>query len=1568
MIARTGADTVRTNPVSQVLSFLLLFQCVLLFAFPARGDLGTAPEVAGAVPVADGESEADTAPPTMAETVPPAGSTVDELAWVEVVFDEAVTGVTAESLLVNGVAAGSVTRSSPDHYVFSFAPPAAGTVRFAWAAAHGIVDLAAVPNAFRGGDWTVTLDPAASRKHLRISEVMADNDRTLYDDDCDRPDWIEIHNAGPTAVNLAGWALTDDAGEPGKWRFPAFSLAADGYLVVFASQKNKTNLPARVATACRSRTNAVASFHTNFRLDPNGEYLGLTAPNGEVISEFKPAYPPQPRDVSYGTVAGAVANFGYFVTPTPRRPNSATGAGFAPDVTFSRAGGVFVHGFPLELRCAHPQATIRYTVDGTFPAETNRNLRTYSGALRITNTTQVRARAWAPGLLPGAPSSETYLGLTNRMADLASFTSSLPIVVMTTLKTATIRDSVNTPVHFSIFEPRNGLTTLLDRPTMQTRGGAKTRGSSTGGQPQSNFAVEWWDEFDQDRDSGVLGMPEDSEWVLYAPNEFDAALIHNPFTMELSRQMNFAAPRTRFVEVYLNRGGLIRSNDWFGLYVLMEKPGLSGNRIDAPKAQPEDVELPEVTGSYLFKTDRLDPGDTGFSAGGAVNGYVEPKEREMRAPQRAPQLAYLTQYFRDMDNALRATNPDFRHPTRGYRGYLEVTNWVDFHMLETLSGQVDAIRLSTYFYKRREGKVEYGPRWDYDRAWESKGDGRDDNPRVWDTGGGLFGSPWWPRLFADRDAWQLWIDRWQMYRRSVFSQTNMFAVIDRMTNQIGATQPREARRWTATAPRGSYRAEIGIMKTWISNRLAWVDLQMAQPPRFSSMGGRVSAGFQLVIEPPTSVSSPANVAIFYTLDGTDPRPPVGTNPPTSLRYSGPITITANTRVIARVRDNGRTQRSGPPVSTPWSSPVSATFVVTPPTLLVTELMYHPEAPPADSIYEDKDFEFIELLNAGGEPVELAGSEFTDGISYRFDATSGITRLLPGERVLIVGHREAFLTRYPGATRIAGQFTGSLADEGERLVLTGPAGEVVFDFEYGGFGPTRDEDWPANTKGLGFSLVLNDEAVPPGTLGDPGRWRSSARAGGSPGTLDGAPRSPSPPVVVSEVLADPPAGADEWIELHNPANVPADIGGWWLSDDLEQPHKARLPLGTRIAPGGYLLIGRSVYDSGPNAFGLSREGDQIWLFAADVDGNLTGYFDGFRFGASAPNRSFGRFADAASIGGAPQFLALREPTPGSPNALPVVGPVVVNEFQTRRSIPGRSDSVRDEFIELRNISAQSVALFDAAQPGRTWRIRGDVEFELPAGLVLAPNAVLVVVGFDPILDVTARAAFETRHSLHDDVVFVGPWRGGFSDDLPPSLRLLRPGQPAGADGTGGSFLVVDEFRSGDWAAFPWATEGQSPGRCFVRASASAPGTTGLHWNAGWPTPGDLDDDLDGLPDAWERRNGFSVLPAQGAVGTDGAAGDPDGDGYRNIDEFHNRTDPRDGGDVLAVRHFSEPDGRRVFLADGPGGRRFELQTRTVFNGGAWQTLRAEVSDGNGAVALVTGFPGEAARYFRVEASP
>ncbi len=125
-----------------------------------------------------------------------------------------------------------------------------------------------------------------------ISEFVAANATGISDDDGDRSDWIELQNTAFAPVNLAGWALTDDAANPGKWRFPAINLAASSYLLVFASGKD--------------RSIAGAELHTSFNLNASGGYLGLSTPDGAVVSAFQ--YPAQKSDVAYGTALTITTN------------------------------------------------------------------------------------------------------------------------------------------------------------------------------------------------------------------------------------------------------------------------------------------------------------------------------------------------------------------------------------------------------------------------------------------------------------------------------------------------------------------------------------------------------------------------------------------------------------------------------------------------------------------------------------------------------------------------------------------------------------------------------------------------------------------------------------------------------------------------------------------------------------------------------------------------------------------------------------------------------------------------------------------------------------------------------------------------------------------------------------------------------------------------------------------------------------------------------------------------------------------------------------------------------------
>jgi hypothetical protein len=120
-----------------------------------------------------------------------------------------------------------------------------------------------------------------------ISEFMADNTRTIYDEDGDSSDWIEIHNVSDSAVNLLDWSLTDKAGNLTRWRFPATNINAAAYMVVFASGKDRRT-PGR-------------PLHTSFSLDPDGEYLALVKPDGATIAtEFAPFFPQQVPNVSFG--------------------------------------------------------------------------------------------------------------------------------------------------------------------------------------------------------------------------------------------------------------------------------------------------------------------------------------------------------------------------------------------------------------------------------------------------------------------------------------------------------------------------------------------------------------------------------------------------------------------------------------------------------------------------------------------------------------------------------------------------------------------------------------------------------------------------------------------------------------------------------------------------------------------------------------------------------------------------------------------------------------------------------------------------------------------------------------------------------------------------------------------------------------------------------------------------------------------------------------------------------------------------------------------------------------------
>ena len=79
---------------------------------------------------------------------------------------------------------------------------------------------------------------SSSSSELLITEFMASNRTTLTTIDGDTPDWIELHNSGQSAVNLADYALSNDRLALHKWPLPAGALRGGEYRIVYASNKD----------------------------------------------------------------------------------------------------------------------------------------------------------------------------------------------------------------------------------------------------------------------------------------------------------------------------------------------------------------------------------------------------------------------------------------------------------------------------------------------------------------------------------------------------------------------------------------------------------------------------------------------------------------------------------------------------------------------------------------------------------------------------------------------------------------------------------------------------------------------------------------------------------------------------------------------------------------------------------------------------------------------------------------------------------------------------------------------------------------------------------------------------------------------------------------------------------------------------------------------------------------------------------------------------------------------------------------------------------------------------------
>ncbi len=256
------------------------------------------------------------------------------------------------------------------------------------------------------------LDAIDANAPLVINELCASNNSTAYDEQGDSDDWIELYNPSANPVDVAGLYLTDDLSNPTQWRFPLdrpdlTTLASGGYLLIWAD--NDT---------------AQAGLHTNFKLDADGEDLGLFSDDGSTLIDSI-TFGEQATDISYGRFPDGGALWQYCSTPTANGPNTDAFVGVIDDLSVSVERGFYSDPFNLVLSCRTADVEIYLTTDGSNPitnGQPTEQASLYTAPITIRTNTCLRAVAIKTGWMPSPTATHTYL------FDLSNSMKSLPII------------------------------------------------------------------------------------------------------------------------------------------------------------------------------------------------------------------------------------------------------------------------------------------------------------------------------------------------------------------------------------------------------------------------------------------------------------------------------------------------------------------------------------------------------------------------------------------------------------------------------------------------------------------------------------------------------------------------------------------------------------------------------------------------------------------------------------------------------------------------------------------------------------------------------------------------------------------------------------------------------------------------------------------------------------------------------------------------------------------------------------------------------------------------------------
>lgn len=309
----------------------------------------------------------------------------------------------------------------------------------------------------------------------------------------------------------------------------------------------------------------------------------------------------------------------------------------------------------------------------------------------------------------------------------------------------------------------------------------------------------------EDMNFPLFGLPEESDWMLEGPIT-DETAIANMLALELSNQLGYYAPRTKFVEVFYSDDKNIKAEDnYVGVFMFSEKVKKDKERVDIEDLPLGNKADDNLSGGHLLELTsigEIKEKDAWFETDFGtkiINAY--PKVSKLTEPQQQ----WIREYVNDFEQAL------YKHPMKPseskYSDYIDTQSTIDYIIINDLFKNTDAFYENTFVTKDRDKKMFMGPVWDVVRK-----DSIDYEDEYSSHGFYLITGRWTEKLFADEEFAKSYIQRWKELRAGSLSDKNIDMILDVYRAKLKESNT------TANVDQ-----VINSLGTWLKWRTKWLD-------------------------------------------------------------------------------------------------------------------------------------------------------------------------------------------------------------------------------------------------------------------------------------------------------------------------------------------------------------------------------------------------------------------------------------------------------------------------------------------------------------------------------------------------------------------------------------------------------------------------------------------------------------------------------------------------------------------------------------------------------------------------